>query len=262
MKRILLVLIVLAVLLAQITMAMDLYSSTWDNGVVVVLYGTQYGTGWWINDYDLVTAAHVVNYQSHITVTIMHGDYVSKATVIYVDRIHDVAILRAASRPTEQHIFKLSMKGPEKGDTIFVIGYPFELYKIVGDLQKMSADPRVTQGIVAWTYPDKQLFEFSAATDAGNSGGPIVDAYGNVVGLVSFAMTGEAATMYYGSSVEAIKDACRAAGVQYYTGLSSSILGSPSSSTPISPAVIGAVAGGAAAVLTTIMIIPMVRKRR
>ena len=68
--------------------------------------------------------------------------------------------------------------------------------------------------------------------------------------------------MYYGSSVEAIKEACRAAGVRYYTGLSSSLLDSVGGSTPVSPAIIGAVAGGAAAILTTIMIIPMMRKRR
>jgi len=263
MTRALLLIVLVLLVMASVAGARvsDLYSSSWDKGVVVVLYGTQYGTAWWINENHLVTAAHVVNYQSHITVTIMHGDYTGKATVIYVDQVHDIAILRADSRPASQYIFKLSTRGPEKGDTIFVIGYPFELYKIVGDLQKMSANPRVTQGVVAWVYPEKYLFEFSAATDSGNSGGPIVDAYGNVIGLVSFAMSGEAATLYYGSSVEAIKQACRSVGVKYYSGLSSGIL-STSGSTPVNPALVGAIAGGIAAVLTTVMIIPVIKSRR
>ncbi len=258
----LLLILICIMLVSPLVLAEDLYSSVWDQGVVVVLYGTQYGTGWWVSDYYVVTAAHVVNYQSHVAVTLIHGDYVSKAIVVYVDRVHDIAILRAEQRPASQYIWSLAINDPNKGQQIFVVGYPFELYKIVGDLQKMSADPRVAEGIVAWVYPDKQLFEFQASTDSGNSGGPIVDVSGNVVGLVSFAIQGNAADMYYGTSINAIKDALRKAGVPYRTGLSS-ILGSSGSSTGVlQPAIIAAVAGGAAAVLTTIMIIPMIRARR
>ncbi|MCD6300893.1 MAG: trypsin-like peptidase domain-containing protein [Staphylothermus sp.] len=260
----LLLILIIVILVAPLVVAEELYSSMWDKGVVVVLYGSQYGTGWWVSDYYLVTAAHVVNYQSNIAVTIMHGDYVSKANVIYIDRVHDVAVLRASTRPAEQYIWSLAFKDPDKSQQIFVIGYPFELYKIVGDLQKMSADPRIAEGIVAWVYPDKQLFEFQASTDAGNSGGPIVDVSGNVVGLVSFAVKGEAASMYYGTSVSAIKDALTKAGVKYRTGLSS-MLGSSgitSSSQVIQPAVIAAITAGTVALLTTVMVLPMVKARK
>lgn len=258
----LLIILICIILVSPLVIAEDLYSSIWDKGVVVILYGSQYGTGWWVNDYNIVTAAHVVNYQSHIAVTIMHGDYVSKATVIYVDRVHDIAILRAEQRPATQYIWSLAINDPDKGQQIFVVGYPYELYKIVGDLQKMSSNPRVAEGIVAWVYPDKQLFEFQASTDSGNSGGPIVDVSGNVVGLVSFAIQGNAANMYYGTSVSAIKDALRKAGVPYRTGLSS-ILGSSTSSTEVlQPAIIAAITGGAAAIITITMLLPMIRARR
>jgi len=260
-----LLLITIIVLGLAITVAADkplMYSQDWNNGVVIVLLGEQYGTGWWVNDWYVVTAAHVVNYESHITVTLMHGDWISKGQVIFVDRVHDVAIIRAESKPTEQYIFKLSARSPQKGMSVYIIGYPFEIYKIIGDLQKVSSNPRVTLGIVAWVDNAKELFEFSAATDAGNSGGPIVDYDGNVIGLVSFAMKGEAATMYYGSSVDAIKNDLRQAGVSYSVSLSSMASGSFSAPSTGSTLFIALAAGGFAAIMTAILVIPVILARR
>ncbi len=176
----------------------------WEDGVVVVLLGSQYGTGWWISENYLVTAAHVVNYQ--ITqVQIIKGGYISTGKVVAYDQKYDVAILYVDNPPKEQYIFELSSGAPKKGMKIYPIGYPFELYQLYKDIAKMSANPRISMGIVAWYDHERKLFEISAAVDAGNSGGPIVDSNGNVVGLVSFALKGPAATLYYASSVEAIK---------------------------------------------------------
>ena len=261
MKWTSLFLLVILSLLAAISVvnAAELYSSNWDKGVVVVLYGSQYGTGWWVSKQHLVTAAHVVSYRTNAKVTLIHGDYQAIGFVVYVDSLHDVAVIKAEKSPAYQYIWSLSAKDPEKGQTIFVVGYPFELYKIVGDIGIMSANPRVAEGIIAWVYPDKQLFEFQAATDAGNSGGPIVDNSGNVVGLVSFALTGEAATMYYGTSVSAIKTALQKAGVNYKVGLSS-LITSPNSSLS-NQVLIAAVGGGVSALVSTIIVLS-VRGRR
>ncbi|RLG89932.1 MAG: hypothetical protein DRO36_06945 [Candidatus Hecatellales archaeon] len=248
--------------LAHAAAADELYSSMWDKGVVVVLYGSQYGTGWWVNEEYIVTAAHVVNYQSAGKCTVIHGDYESVAYVVYVDSLHDVAVLKVERKPSgEIYVWSLSARDPEKGQEIYVVGYPFELYKIIGDIGVMSSNPRVSQGIVNWVYPDKELFEFQASTDSGNSGGPIVDVSGNVVGLVSFALEGNVANMYYGTSVSAIKEALSRIGVKYRVGLSSALTSSGSSSV-MQPAMIAAVAGGAAAIVTTSLMVPMLRGRK
>ncbi len=240
-RLIVLILLIIALVASAGAEAEELYSSMWDKGVVIVLYGTQYGTGWWVDRYYVVTAAHVVNFQSNVKVTLIHGDYQAIGYVVNIDSLHDIAVIRAEKAPAIQYVWSLSARDPEKGERIFVIGYPYELYKITGDLQKMSANPRVAEGIVAWGYPDRQLFEFQASTDQGNSGGPIVDAQGNVVGLVSFALQGTAANMYYGTSVSAIKALLQRAGVNYRVGLSSFVSSSTRESL-ILPAVIGGLA--------------------
>ena len=75
------------------------YNEDWDYGVVVVLYGSQYGTGFWVSKGWVVTAAHVVNFQSYGKVLLIHGDFEASGTVVYVDQVHDVAVIKADSTP-------------------------------------------------------------------------------------------------------------------------------------------------------------------
>ena len=263
MRRLKLLLVLQLIVLiasAAIVSGQEIYSSIWDKGVVVVLYGSQYGTGWWVNRNHIVTAAHVVGFQNNVRVTLIHGNYESIGQVIYVDSLHDVAIIRAEKEMVGAYIWSLSIKGPEKGQKIFVIGYPFELYKIIGDIRVMSSNPRISEGVVAWVVSEKKLFEFSATTDAGNSGGPIVDPAGNVVGLVSFAIEGEVTSMFYGTTVDAVRAALQKAGVNYKTGLSSLVTGP--SGYILQPALIAAIIGGAAAVITTLIVVPLAKRRR
>ncbi len=235
----------------------DLYSSMWDKGVAVILYQDQFGTGWWVDRTHLVTAAHVVDFQSNARVIVMHGDYEARGTAIYVNQLHDIAVIRVDREPTYQYIWSLSRKDPEKALKIFVIGYPYELYKIVGDMKRMSTVPRVAQGIVAWVHSDKKIFEFQAATDSGNSGGPIVDEDGNVVGVVSFALRGNVAVLYYGTSVSAVKEALDRLGIRYRVGLASPEIAFDTSQ----PILIAALTGVFAALLTVIILVPVMVRR-
>jgi S1-C subfamily serine protease len=226
----------------------------------VVLYGDQYGTGWFVSNKYIVTAGHVVSYQTNAKVTLIKGDYTGVGYVIYTDSLTDIAIIKVEKGPAEVYVFTLSAKDPEKGQQIYVLGYPYELYKLIGDLAKMSMNPRVSMGVAAWIDSEKKLFEISASVDSGNSGGPITDGFGNVVGLVSFALTGKAATLYYGTSVSAIKEALSKNGISYRVGLSSVISNTQTNTLP-SQLVI-AIAGGAASAIVSTIIILSVRRRR
>jgi len=205
------------------------YDENWDYGVVVVLYGSQYGTGFWVGKNWLVTAGHVVSFQSYAKVQLIHGDFETYGTVVYVDQQHDVAVIKAEDVPARVHYFKISVS-IEKGMKVYAIGYPFELYILYGDVKKMSANPRGAEGMITWIDYEAQLAEIQASIDQGNSGGPVVSSSGAVVGLVSFAMQGEVGTMYFVTTCDAIRNALSRAGASYQLDIMSSLSSSSSGS--------------------------------
>jgi len=212
---VLIFLLILILNIGQIIRAEELnYNDDWDYGVLVILYGSQYGTGFWVSRGWVVTAAHVVSFQSYGKVLLIHGDFESYGTVVYVDVDHDVAIIKADSTPTRVHYFKIA-SSIEKGMRIYAIGYPYELYVLYGDIRKMSANPRGAQGMITWIDYDAMLAEIQAPIDQGNSGGPVISSSGAVVGLVSFAMQGKVGSLYFISTCDAIREALQRARASY-----------------------------------------------
>ncbi len=180
--------------------------------VVVVLNGSGYGTGWWADSRHVVTAEHVV--KGLDTVTVMRGDWRSAARVVYSDPTTDVAVLLVESPPPWAEGLPLARR-VQVGQSIAVVGYPIEVYYQTGQsLEKMSTAPRMAFGHIAWIAPDKSIAEIDVPTDAGNSGGPVVDEDGAVVGIVSHALMGVASTGYYITTSDAVRDALVRAGVE------------------------------------------------
>ena len=98
------------------------------------------------------------------------------ATVLTFDPNNDVALLKGEFRPIT--VFPLNGSKPELLQDIYVAGYPFG--------QQMSTSVKVTKGIVSSltgignNFPNIQI---DAALQPGNSGGPILDDKGNVIGV-------------------------------------------------------------------------------
>jgi hypothetical protein len=61
----------------------------------------------------------------------------------------------------------------EPGETVYALGFPLGL------------DRSITQGIVSTVYSD--YLQFNAAVSSGNSGGPLLDVHGDVIGIVTMA---------------------------------------------------------------------------
>jgi S1-C subfamily serine protease len=142
------------------------------------------GTGVIINDAaDIVTSLHVVENALGIRVTFADGTH-SEAFVISQMPEQDLAVLRAVNLP---ELFVPAVLGNpgalSVGDDVFVVGNPFGLYS------SMSAG--VISGFGRSFQPTgtdvklEGLIQFDAAANPGNSGGPLLDRNGRVVGIVT-----------------------------------------------------------------------------
>jgi len=99
--------------------------------------------------------------------------------LVFADPTNDLALLRADSPPPGVALFR---DGPQArlGETVMVIGYP------LGGL--LGSGPQVTTGNVSSLIgpgDDTRSLQFTAPTQSGNSGGPLLDGDGTVVGVVS-----------------------------------------------------------------------------
>jgi len=145
---------------------------------------TGLGTGVIITDSaDIVTSLHVVQGSRDIRVTFADGSE-SEAFILAETPEQDLALLRAFTSP--QLIVPATLGNPgtmSVGDDVFVVGNPFGLYS------SMSAG--VISGFGRSFQPTgtdltlEGLIQFDAAANPGNSGGPLLDRYGRVVGIVT-----------------------------------------------------------------------------
>ena len=140
-------------------------------GVVVDLMG------------NIVTSLHVVQDSREIKITFADGSQ-SDAFVLQQTPEMDIAILRAFN--TSPNIVPATLGNPgamRVGDDVFVVGHPFGLYDSMSagvlsgfnrSFEPVGTDIRLTG-----------LIQFDAAANPGNSGGPLLDRYGRVIGIVT-----------------------------------------------------------------------------
>jgi S1-C subfamily serine protease len=129
---------------------------------------------------DILTASHVVNHCKSITVKTATSKLFD-ASVFGVDPKNDLAILKIAyDAPLgEPAHFRVQSEPARLGETVGVIGYP-----LTGLL---SSEPKATFGqvnSVAGVNNDYTLLQISAPIQPGNSGGPVLDEFGQVIGVV------------------------------------------------------------------------------
>ena len=146
--------------------------------------GMSCGSGFFVTKSGyLITNYHVVEGGQAFVVLTSTGAL--EAKLIRVDPATDLALLKVEKTVVA---CKLSRKRKEKlGTEIFTLGFPQP------DLQGFS--PKVTKGVVSGTdglQDDVRHYQIDASIQPGNSGGPLFDANGHVVGvLVSTLRTGQ-----------------------------------------------------------------------
>jgi len=134
------------------------------------------GSGWHIGNGYLVTNAHVISKAKSINVIIGGNPYGARATL--VDEKLDLAILKIADGHPKMKAIALANE-VASGEKIFAIGYP------LGAL--LGGEPKISDGLVgalSGIKGDPTVLSISAPIQPGNSGGPLLNEYGNVVGVV------------------------------------------------------------------------------
>lgn len=130
------------------------------------------GTGFYVNATHLVTNAHVVE-----SCASMRDPYGRSLIVVRIDHDLDLALLRADTRSDAW----LTLAAPEPlrlGSIVYVMGFPF-----YGDLGNSVI---VTRGVVSSRsgYRGRLAnFSMTAQIQPGNSGGPVLDVGGRVIGV-------------------------------------------------------------------------------
>ncbi|QPF72795.1 trypsin-like peptidase domain-containing protein [Roseateles sp. DAIF2] len=140
------------------------------------------GTGFVVSmDGWLLTCAHVMGEQKVATIT-LNGQRLL-ADVLKIDAKVDLALLKLRDpmpAGATALSFRVGTKPPAMGEDVFTIGYP--LSRILGNNARMS------RGLLSATTglrdDDKQL-QVSAEIQPGNSGGPLLDRDGSVIGVVN-----------------------------------------------------------------------------
>ena len=141
------------------------------------------GSGIIVNDGgDILTSLHVVATADNIRVTFADGT-VANAEIVGILSDNDIAVLRADQLP--EPIVPAILGNPNGiriGDEAFVVGHPFGLYGsmstgVISGFERTYLPPSAVE-------PMENLIQVDAATNPGTSGGPLLNRYGQVVGIM------------------------------------------------------------------------------
>jgi S1-C subfamily serine protease len=139
---------------------------------------TRTGTGFSVGHGYVLTNLHVVTGMSRVTVDLADGTHF--AQVVQFDEGNDIAILKieggGPSETPRLHLGDATTMRP--GDRVWTLGYP--LAPVLGER------PVLTEGSISslsGLKGDPRLFQISVPIQPGNSGGPLFNDRGDVVGI-------------------------------------------------------------------------------
>jgi len=141
------------------------------------------GTGFFVTNNQVVTNYHVVEGCSNITVK--RNGYITTANINSKDPRNDLSILNVDDKNDYYLTFRSGDKRVRRGEDVYIMGYPLGEY--------LSANINSTVGMISslnGAKNDSTKYQISASTYHGNSGSPMLDSYGGVVGVIYGAPKG------------------------------------------------------------------------
>lgn len=157
------------------------------------------GSGFIISpDGYIITNDHVAGNAKEITVTLTSGEKLS-AEIVGTDPVMDICLLKVEGK----NLPYLTMGNSDEvivGEWVIALGNPFGLFEI-------NDKPTVTVGVISSTGMNlgrvdgrvyRDMIETDAAINGGNSGGPLVNSLGEVIGVNTLIYTGGRSETFVG----------------------------------------------------------------
>jgi S1-C subfamily serine protease len=163
----------------------ELYRSTVGSVVLLRTPSGSQGSGWAYDERHLVTNQHVVGEADVVDVQFSRGESV-RGEVVGVDARADLAVVAVPpeERPEYASPLPLAESEPPVGQRVAAIGSP---YGLQGSLTTgvVSGVDRLVPSPASGDYRIPNGIQTDAAVNPGNSGGPLVDLEGTVLGVVN-----------------------------------------------------------------------------
>lgn len=142
------------------------------------------GTGFALGEGYVVTNYHVVENSKSISVQGVNGEFYRKydAELVFSDKINDLAIIKVngVNILSDSIPYAVMTNTSEVGEEVFVLGYPLT--------STMGEEIKLTTGVISSKtgfQGDISSYQVSAPVHPGNSGAPLFDSKGNIIGIIS-----------------------------------------------------------------------------
>jgi hypothetical protein len=137
----------------------------------------------------IATNYHVIEDSKNIVVYISDENKKKsfKAEIVLADKSNDLAILKIKKdnfKEINKIPFDVKSTGVQVGENVFALGYPM--------INLQGTELKVTKGIInskSGYKNDLSSYQISAPIQPGNSGGPLFDQNGNLIGITSSKLT-------------------------------------------------------------------------
>ncbi|THE66150.1 PDZ domain-containing protein [Salinadaptatus halalkaliphilus] len=143
--------------------------------------GQGQGSGFLYDENHVVTNEHVVAGGEEIDLQYITGDWTS-TRLVGTDRLSDLAVLEVEHVPDGATPLTLADQRPVVGQQVLAIGNPLGLEGSMSSGIVSGVDRTIQAPGRSFSFPN--VVQTDAAVNPGNSGGPLVDLEGNVIGVV------------------------------------------------------------------------------